>query len=70
MQLVKLTSVMPSDHPFPSPIGGVAFPSDLAPSIIFAIMYGLLLPLLGYRIWNRKSRNVMLGGSLVFGVER
>src|ERR1700734_386912 len=29
---------------FPSPIGGVAFPSDFAPSIIFAVMYGLLLP--------------------------
>jgi hypothetical protein len=55
---------------FPSPIGGVAFPSDFAPSIIFAVMYGLLLPLMGYRIFNKKSRNLMLGGSLTFGIER
>jgi len=33
-------------------------------------VYGLLLPLLGYRIFNRRSRTMMLANSLIFGIER
>lgn len=55
---------------FPSPIGGVPFPSDFAPSIIFAILYGLLLPVLAYRIIDRKSRNALLIGTTAFAIER
>lgn len=55
---------------FPSPVGGVAFPSDFAPSIIFAILYGLLLPVLACRIINRKSRNALLIGTAAFAIER
>jgi hypothetical protein len=33
-------------------------------------LYGLLVPLLGYRIFNKRSRTMMLGGSLTFGIER
>jgi hypothetical protein len=61
---------MTSTYRFPSPIGGVAFPFDYAPSIIFAILYGLLLPLLGYRAFQKKSRTMMLSGSFSFGIER
>lgn len=55
---------------FPSPVGGVPFPSDYAPSILFAVMYGLLLPLLAYRILDRKSRNTLLIGTALFSIER
>lgn len=55
---------------FPSPVGGVPFPSDFAPSVIFALMYGSLIPLLAYRILDGKSRNVMLIGTAAFTVER
>ncbi|KAH6914499.1 hypothetical protein BKA70DRAFT_1369758 [Coprinopsis sp. MPI-PUGE-AT-0042] len=55
---------------FPSPVGGVGFPSDFAPSIIFAVLYGLLLPLLVYRFWDRRSRTYLISGTVLFTVER
>lgn len=55
---------------FPSPVGGVALPSDFAPSILFATLYGLLLPLLAYRVTHRKSRNLVLSSTMTFTIER
>lgn len=55
---------------FPTPIGGVPYHIDLAPSVIFAVAYGCLLPLVAYRIWDKNSRTVMLLGTIIFAVER
>ena len=55
---------------FPAPVGGLVLPSDFAPSIIFAALYGLLLPLVVYRLTNRDSQTVLLIGRTIFTVER
>jgi len=55
---------------FPAPVGGTVYPSDLAPSILFAILYGLLLPLIVYRVLDRRSRSILLIGTIIFSVER
>ncbi|KAF9447952.1 hypothetical protein P691DRAFT_801514 [Macrolepiota fuliginosa MF-IS2] len=55
---------------FPSPIGGIPYPIDFAPSLVFAVAYGCLLPLVAYRIFDRNSRTILLIGSCIFTVER
>lgn len=55
---------------FPSPVGGVPFPEDYAPSILFAVLYALLVPLMFYRMLHKRSRNLLLVGSVVFAIER
>lgn len=37
---------------FPAPVGRFIFPSDFAPSIVFAILYGLTLPLVVYGAYD------------------
>lgn len=55
---------------FPTPIGGTALPADFVPSIVFAILYGLMVPLLVYRLFERRSRTILIIGSFTFSVER
>lgn len=55
---------------FPTPMGGTALPADFAPSIVFAILYGLMVPLLVYRLFERRSRTILIIGSFTFSVER
>jgi len=55
---------------FPAPVGGFVIASDFAPSIVFAVLYALLLPLIFWRVYNRRSRAFPLLGTLIFGVER
>ena len=55
---------------FPAPVGGTVYPLDFAPSILFAILYGLLLPLIVYRVVDRRSRTTLLIGTIIFSVER
>ena len=55
---------------FPAPIGGTSLPSDFAPSILFVVLYGLLVPLIMYRILDRRSRTILLIGSIIFSIER
>ncbi|EAU91147.2 hypothetical protein CC1G_03315 [Coprinopsis cinerea okayama7 len=55
---------------FPSPIGGAALPEDFAPSVLFAVLYGLLVPLVVYRLYDRRSRTTLLIGTIIFAVER
>lgn len=55
---------------FPAPVGGLPLASDLAPSILFAVLYALLLPLTVYRIFDRRSRTVLLIGTEIFAIER
>jgi hypothetical protein len=55
---------------FPSAIGGIPYQEDLAPSVIFAVAYGCLLPLVVYRLLNRKSLTTVLIGSSIFAIGR
>ncbi|KAF7983777.1 hypothetical protein HWV62_18986 [Athelia sp. TMB] len=56
---------------FPSPVGGLPLPSsDFAPSVVFAILYGLLLPLLVHRVLDRRYRNTLLINTSTFAIER
>jgi len=52
----------------PTPIGGTPVAKDLAPSIIFAVCYGLVAPLILYRIISAKSRTVILASTTTFGL--
>ncbi|KAH7908424.1 hypothetical protein BJ138DRAFT_1012834 [Hygrophoropsis aurantiaca] len=61
---------MSSTFAFPSPVGGVSLPSDFAPSVVFAVMYGLLMPIFIRRISNSESRAVLSISSIVSTTER
>jgi hypothetical protein len=51
---------------FPAPIGGTSLPPDFAPSILFVVLYMLLVPLMVYRMFDRRSRTVLLIGLIIF----
>ncbi|KAJ3504077.1 hypothetical protein NMY22_g18042 [Coprinellus aureogranulatus] len=55
---------------FPTPVGGLVLPSEFAACIIFCVLYGLLLPLVAYRIFNRRTRTFLLAGTISFSIER
>ncbi|KAF9522656.1 hypothetical protein CPB83DRAFT_864127 [Crepidotus variabilis] len=55
---------------FPAPVGGTPLTIDFAPSIVFSALYGLLIPLMVYRMCGRRSRTTLLIGTLSFVVER
>ncbi|THH30768.1 hypothetical protein EUX98_g3436 [Antrodiella citrinella] len=55
---------------FPSPIGGTPFNSDYAPSVLFAVLYALLAPLVIWRLVSPRSRNIVLIGTIAFAIER
>jgi len=55
---------------FPAPVGGTVLPDDFAPSILFAVLYAVLAPLMLYRILGRRSRCTPLIGTITFSVER
>jgi hypothetical protein len=55
---------------FPAPVGGVVYPPDYAPSILFATLYGFLVPLIIYRVLDKRSRTTMLIGTILFSIER
>jgi len=59
-----------SNFTFPSPVGGVPLASDYAPSILFAILYGLLVPVAVWRLCIPKTRTIAVIGTFVFAVER
>ncbi|CAE6463630.1 unnamed protein product [Rhizoctonia solani] len=54
------------------PVGGIPISEDLAPSIVFAILYALLLPNIIYTFFIRKPRawNVVQISTVIFAVER
>jgi len=56
--------------PFPSLVGGIILPYDLVPSVIFAAVYGLLLPVHIYRMVDRRTRTYVISQSLGFVIER
>ncbi|EKM54327.1 uncharacterized protein PHACADRAFT_210138 [Phanerochaete carnosa HHB-10118-sp] len=55
---------------FPSPIGGIPLPRDLAPSVTFAFLFFLLVLLGVYRLLRRTSRSLLVITTLGFAVER
>jgi hypothetical protein len=55
---------------FPAPVGGTPYQIDFAPSFIFAVLYGALVPLMVYRMFSRRSRSILLIGTVAFSVER
>lgn len=60
----------PAGHHFPSPVGGAPFAFDFAPSVLFAVLYAALAPLILWRGLSSSSRSVMLVGTVIFGLER
>ncbi|CAE7230994.1 unnamed protein product [Rhizoctonia solani] len=54
------------------PVGGIPVSEDLAPSIIFTILYALLLPNIIYNFFIRKPRawNIVQISTVLFAVER
>ena len=59
-----------STHEFPAPVGGVPYPLDFAPSILFAVLYGLMVPVVVFRMIHPRSRNGVLIGTMFFSIER
>jgi len=55
---------------FPAPVGGTVYPIDFAPSILFATLYGLLIPLMLYRMLQRRGRSTLLISTMAFSIER
>ena len=55
---------------FPTPIGGIPLSVDFAPSVFFAVLYGILSPLVLFRMLDRRSRTVLLIGTAAFAIER
>ncbi|TFK74019.1 hypothetical protein BDN72DRAFT_120929 [Pluteus cervinus] len=54
---------------FPSPVGGIPLAIDFIPSVLFAILFGLLIPLIIYRAYDRASRTTLLIGTVIFTIE-
>ncbi|KAG8684492.1 hypothetical protein FRC11_012023 [Ceratobasidium sp. 423] len=54
------------------PVGGIPVSADLAPSIVFAVLYALLLPNIIYNFFFRKPHgwNAIQIGTVIFAVER
>ena len=55
---------------FPTPVGGTPLPVDFAPSVLFAVLYGILAPFAIFRFLQRRSRTTLLIGTLAFAIER
>ncbi|KAK2467872.1 hypothetical protein APHAL10511_000167 [Amanita phalloides] len=55
---------------FPTPVGGTPLPADFAPCVLFAVLYGILSPLVIFRLLDRRSRTVLLIGTAIFAIER
>ena len=67
------SSSIPSATPplqFPAPVGGVPQPGDFVPSILVAILYACLIPVIAWRLIKPESRNFVLIGTVAFSVER
>ncbi|QRW24254.1 hypothetical protein RhiXN_10578 [Rhizoctonia solani] len=54
------------------PVGGIPISDDLGPSIVFAVLYTLLLPNIIYNFFIRKPRawNIIQISTVIFAVER
>ena len=59
-----------SARAFPAPVGGAPDALDLAPSIVFAILYALLVPIVLWRMVHPQSRTTVLLSTSFFSIER
>ncbi|KAI0359574.1 hypothetical protein OH77DRAFT_1038151 [Trametes cingulata] len=59
-----------STFQFPVPVGGAPLEIDFTPSIVFCILYALLVPLAVYRLISPRSRSIVLLGTTGFTIER
>ena len=59
-----------STYQFPAPVGGAPNSLDFAPSILFAILYGLMAPIIIWRMVHPRSRNTVLLTTSLFSLER
>ncbi|KAI0081886.1 hypothetical protein K474DRAFT_1671445 [Panus rudis PR-1116 ss-1] len=59
-----------SKFTFPSPIGGAPSHQDFAPSVLFSVLYGLLFPIMIYRLVRSSSRTFVLIKTKYFVIER
>ncbi|PIL33526.1 hypothetical protein GSI_04149 [Ganoderma sinense ZZ0214-1] len=57
-------------HEFPAPVGGIPDALDFAPSIVFATLYAVLVPVAIWRISHPRSRTTVLLGTTFFSIER
>ena len=55
---------------FPSLIGGVVLPFDFYPSIVFAGLFGLTIPLILWRIITPRTRTFVLAGAIGYAFEQ
>ncbi|KAG9223470.1 hypothetical protein CCMSSC00406_0006962 [Pleurotus cornucopiae] len=56
---------------FPTPTGGASIlHEDFVPSIIFAVLYGCMVPLTFYRLAHRRSRTLVIAGCASLSIER
>ena len=61
---------MASNFEFPSPVGGVPFPIDFAPAILFSVLFALSLPVFFWRMANPQTRHFVLIGTAAFSIEQ
>ncbi|KAI0685816.1 hypothetical protein C8T65DRAFT_747727 [Cerioporus squamosus] len=59
-----------STEEIPSPIGGVPFPIDFVPSVLFSFLHGLLIPIFVWRMALPRTRNYVIIGTGIFTIER
>ncbi|KZT64833.1 hypothetical protein DAEQUDRAFT_769333 [Daedalea quercina L-15889] len=59
-----------SSFKFPSPIGGIPFPHDFTPALLFTVLYAISVPFAIYRMVNKRSRTLIILGTVIFTVER
>ncbi|KIP06617.1 hypothetical protein PHLGIDRAFT_72441 [Phlebiopsis gigantea 11061_1 CR5-6] len=55
---------------FPAPVGGVPFEEDFAPSVIFAVVFAILVFLGVYRLARASTRTLVILAPLIFCTER
>jgi len=51
-------------------VGGTVYQIDFVPAIIFATLYGCLIPLMLYRMLQKRGRCTLLIGTISFSIER
>ncbi|KAM5543024.1 hypothetical protein V8D89_003408 [Ganoderma adspersum] len=59
-----------STHQFPAPVGGAPDALDFAPSVLFAVLYALMAPIIIWRMVHPRSRNTVLLTTSLFSLER
>ena len=70
MNAVTLDMSTNSTHEFPSLVGGLPLPVDYAPSVLFACLYAIMVPVVIWRRIRPQSRSLVFLGTVFFSIER